>query len=319
MRIIPYFYHKFVSLSPYIEIMMRKLYWSNVKLFQKYKIGNHVSLPDQNPDFYKIEKCLKDNGVKDSDIMVIHSAFSPFKNCYSGEDIINRLLSVVPNGTIAMPAIRHYPEDEPYINYINQSFNGKVSTYDVNKTKITSGYLPFLMTSDKRAVISRCPHNPLVAIGKDAEEMMKGNIENDFITAHGKGSCWEYCVKKDAWNIGLGIPIEGFLTIFHWVQENGSWPVRGWFFPRKFHVKDGPCEKDIIFNERIHKWTKFYAETNFNNDMISEGVIKCFKIDEVPILMTKTSVLLDFIENKMKRYPTYPYFIPKKELDQYPF
>lgn len=314
MGFISSIYHSFVKSSPYAEVLMRRFYWANVKRFERFKISNHVPQPSQPIDINKIAECLVNNGVRPNDIMVIHSAFSPLKKQYKGEDIIEMLLRVVPDGTIAMPAIRHYIEDEPYEDYIHQSFEGKVSVYDVNNTKITSGYLPFLMTKDERSFISRCPHNPLVAIGKDAEAMMNGNIDMDFITAHGTGSCWDYCVKKDAWSIGLGIPIEGFLTIFHNIQECGDWPVKDWFFPRSFHVVDGDFEKDIVFQERVHKWTMYYAETNFNKDMINAGVIKQFDVDGVPILMTKTSELYGFLHEKMKKNPAYPYFVPKKYL-----
>lgn len=305
-------YHRIVNISPNIEVFMRHLYWRNVYLLKKHKISKHIDRPYSNIDFNNICKCLKDNGVKDNDILVIHSAYSPFKKQFKGEEIISMLIDVVPNGTIAMPAIRHYPEDEPYEQYINISYEGKCSIYDVNNSKITSGYLPYLMTKDQRAHISRCPHNPLVAIGKDAEPMMAGNIDMEFITAHGTGSCWDYCVKKDAWSIGLGIPIEGFLTIFHNTQECGDWPIKNWFFPRKFKVIDGDFQKEIIFNERFHASTMYYAESNFNKDMIAAGVIKEFVVDGIPILMTKTSRLYEFLADKMKSNPSYPYYFPKK-------
>ena len=312
MGLVSSVYRTLVNISPYSEVMMRKLYWANVKRLRQYKISNHVPVPQQKINIDNIKKCLLDNGVNPNDILVIHSAYSPFKGQYKGEEIIQMLLDTVPEGTIAMPAIRKYPEDEPYFDYINQSFEGKISIYDVNETKITSGYLPYLMTQNKQSSISRCPHNPLVAIGREAEAMMEGNIDMDFITAHGTGSCWDYCVKHDSWSIGLGIPIEGFLTIFHNTQECGNWPVKDWFFPREFEVIDGDFRKRIVFMERVHKWTKYYAETNFNNDMIKAGVIKSFSIDGVPLLMTKTSVLMDFLNEKMKKNPTYPYYIPSK-------
>lgn len=314
MGIVSRLYHSCVALSPKTEVMMRKLYWNNVRLFQKYKISNHVETPTLPINLDNIKKALHENGVNENDILVVHSAFSPFKKQYKGEQVLQMLLETVPDGTVAMPAIRDYPEDEPYIDYINKTYENTVSVYDVRNTKITSGYLPILMTKDPRSFISRCPHNPLVAIGKDAEEMMKGNIDMDFITAHGTGSCWDYCTKHDAWNIGLGIPIEGFLTIFHNTQECGDWPVKNWFFPREFKVIDGDFERNIIFQERIHLSTMYYAETNFNNDMLASGVMKSFNVDGVPILMTKTSVLFDFLKEKMRSHPTYPYFFPKRFL-----
>lgn len=291
---------------------MRQLYWRNVSYLKSYKKSNHIDIPTGIIDFNKIQKCLIDNGVNTDDILVVHSAYSPFKRQFKGDEIIEKLLEIVPEGTLAMPAIRYYEEDEPYNDYITKSYEGVISTYDVNNSKITSGYLPFLMTKDSRSYISRCPHNPLVAIGKDAEEMMKGNIESDFITAHGTGSCWDYCVKKDAWSIGLGIPIEGFLTIFHNIQECGQWPIKDWFFPRRFKIVDDTFEKEIILQERIHASTMFYAETNFNNDMLKAGVIKQFIIDGIPILMTKTSVLYKFLNEKMRSNPSYPYWFPRR-------
>ncbi len=312
MEIISSLFHKIVSISPYIEILMRQLYWRNVSYLKSYKKSNHIDIPTGIIDFNKIQKCLIDNGVNTDDILVVHSAYSPFKRQFKGDEIIEKLLEIVPEGTLAMPAIRYYEEDEPYNDYITKSYEGVISTYDVNNSKITSGYLPFLMTKDSRSYISRCPHNPLVAIGKDAEEMMKGNIESDFITAHGTGSCWDYCVKKDAWSIGLGIPIEGFLTIFHNIQECGQWPIKDWFFPRRFKIVDDTFEKEIILQERIHASTMFYAETNFNNDMLKAGVIKQFIIDGIPILMTKTSILYKFLNEKMRSNPSYPYWFPRR-------
>ena len=291
---------------------MRQLYWRNVSYLKSHKKSNHIDIPTGIIDFNKIQKCLIDNGVNTDDILVVHSAYSPFKRQFKGDEIIEKLLEIVPEGTLAMPAIRYYEEDEPYNDYITKSYEGVISTYDVNNSKITSGYLPFLMTKDSRSYISRCPHNPLVAIGKDAEEMMKGNIESDFITAHGTGSCWDYCVKKDAWSIGLGIPIEGFLTIFHNTQECGQWPIKDWFFPRRFKIVDDTFEKEIILQERIHASTMFYAETNFNNDMLKAGVIKQFIIDGIPILMTKTSILYKFLNEKMRSNPSYPYWFPRR-------
>lgn len=317
MSIVTSIYRRVIKLSPHIEIMMRKLYWNNVKRFSQYKIDNHIPKVNNKIDLNKISSYLRKNGVKQNDILIIHSAFSPFKQFYKGEEVLEVLLDVVPNGTIAMPAIRYYEEDEPYYDYIDKSYEQIISTYDVHNSKITSGYLPYLMTKDSRAYISRCPHNPLVAIGADAKKMMESNIDSNFITAHGNDSCWDYCVKNDAWSIGLGIPIEGFLTIFHWTQETGEWPVKDWFFPRKFKIIDGSFQKDIIFNERVHKWTKYYAETNFNKDMLHEGIIKYANIDGIPILMTKTSELIKFLQRKNKINPTYPYCIPKKFYSKY--
>lgn len=312
-------YHKTVLLSPRIEVMIRSFYWNNIKFLKKFRSASshEVDIDEkQKADFDKIVEFLRENGVKKDDIMVIHSSFGALSGTgLSAEEVIDKLFSLVnEGGTLAMPAIRTFEEESAqgdYLeNYIDNEMKGITTLYDVYKTPIGSGLLPFTLMRYDDAECSKFPLNPLVAIGGDAESMMEHNIEGALPSAHGPNSAWAYCAEHDAWNIGLGVDIKDYLTIFHVSQEVPEWPVKDWYFERDFIVKKAKRETPLRINERKHKWTKYFAEANFYNDLQKAGVLKVAFIEGIPVYMTKSKALFDFI--KTQKNPSYPYFVPKK-------
>lgn len=214
-----------------------------------------------------------------------------------------------------MPAIRSFPEemcDDYLLNYIYNELKGVTTLYDVYRSPIMSGLLPFTLMRYDGAEISRFPLNPLAAIGGDASAMMEHNIDGGFPTAHGPNSAWSYCAEHDAWSIGIGVDIKDYLTIFHVAQEVPGWPVRDWYFKRYFIVKKGKEEIPLWIKERKHKWTKYLAESNFYDDLIRAGVLISTVIGGIPIYICRSKALLDFI--KRQKNLTYPYFIPRRFL-----
>ena len=75
-------------------------------------------------------------------------------------------------------------------------------------------------------------------------------------------------------------------------------------------IKKSKKETPLRIRERRHKWTKYMAETNFYNDLQKAGVLHTAEIDGIPVYMTRTSELFDFIKNQ--KNPSYPYFVPRK-------
>lgn len=312
-------YHKTVLLSPRIEVMIRSFYWNNIKFLKKFRSASShgVDIDEkQKADFDKVVEFLRENGVKKDDVMVIHSSFGALSGTgLSAEEVIDKLYSLVnEGGTLAMPAIRTFEEESAHgdylENYIDNEMKGITTLYDVYKTPIGSGLLPFTLMRYDDAECSKFPLNPLVAIGEHAEAMMEHNIEGTLPSAHGPNSAWAYCAEHDAWNIGLGVDIKDYLTIFHVSQEVPEWPVKDWYFERDFIVKKAKRETPLRINERKHKWTKYFAEANFYNDLQKAGVLKVAFIDGIPVYMTKSKALFDFINTQ--KNPSYPYFVPKK-------
>lgn len=312
-------YHKLVLSSPKVEVAIRCLYWNNVKLLKRFRSASSEGVEineSQHADFDKVIEHLRINGVKKDDIMIIHSSYGALAGTgLSPEDVINKLYSIVDEGgTLAMPAIRTFDEEAQYGDYYD-NYMGDVgqyftTVYNIYQTKVASGLLPFTMMRFDDAEISKFPLNPLVAIGEHAEAMMEHNIEGELPTPHGPCSSWAYCAERDAWNIGIGVDIKDYLTIFHVTQEVENWPVKDWYFERDFIIKKSKRETTLRIRERRHKWTKYFAESNFYNDLIKAGVLHVATIDGIPVYMTKTSELFDFI-GKQKN-PSYPYFVSRK-------
>lgn len=312
-------YHHLVLSSPRVEVMVRSLYWNNVKLLKRFRAAgsNAVGIKDTAPvHFEKITNYLQTNGVRKDDIMLIHSSYSALSGTgLSAEEVIDRLYALVDSGgSLAMPAIRMFTEEEmqgEYLeHYIDNEMEGITTLYDVYKTPVSSGLLPFTLMRYDDAETSKFPLNPMVAIGAHAQAMMEHNIEGKLPSAHGPNSSWAYCASHNAWNIGIGVDIKDYLTIFHVSQEVSGWPVRDWYFERDFIIKKAKRETPLRIRERKHKWTKYFAEVNFYHDLVEAGVLKTAVIEGIPIYMTRSKALFDFISKQ--KNPCYPYFIPKK-------
>jgi len=312
-------YKRIVLLSPRIEIAVRCFYWNNVKHLRKFRKSSFLPEDDSSvlsANFEKVIDYLKECGIKKGDILVIHSSYGNLRNTgLKPEEIIDKFVNLVGDeGTIAMPAIREFPEEvlnsDYILNYINNEMKDIVTTYDIYKSQISSGLLPFALMRYDDAICSEFPLNPIVALGAEAKAMMEENIKGCLPTAHGPNSAWAYCAKRNAWNLGIGVDIKDYLTIFHTSQEVSTWPIKDWFFERNFIIKKGKSEKPLRINERKHKWTKYFAEANFFNDLKRDGVLKYSIVDGIPIYATISNELFNYIDSQEN--PSYPYFVPKK-------
>ena len=271
----------------------------------------------EKADFSKVIDYLREIGVKKGDIMIVHSSFDSLKATgLDAESIINVLLDIVgEEGTLAMPAIRDFPEEGTGIDFLKKYIRDEVPedvVYDLYRSPIGSGLLPFTLTRYDDAVISEFPLNPLVAVGAHAEEMMKGNIDGELPSAHGSMSAWKYCADHNAWNIGIGVNEKDYLTIFHVAQEQPNWPYKeeAWYLERNFTIKKS--RNSIIplrIKERRHRWTKYFPELHFYNDLKKNGILSQQIIEGIEVLAVRSSDLFKYIENQKDGYP---YIIPRK-------
>lgn len=310
--------------SPSAEVFLRKTYWAMLPLLHRFVSSSEASgteAPIENKsdncaDFSKVINYLRDLGIKKGDILIVHSSFDSLKATgLDAEGVINSLLELVgEEGTLAMPAIRHFPEEGEGMDYLKKYIKDEVPdevVYDLYRTPISSGLLPFTLSRYDDAIISEFPLNPLVALGAHAEDMMKGNIEGVLPSAHGPMSAWKYCADHNAWNIGLGVDEKNYLTIFHVGQEQPDWPYKeeAWYIERNFTVKKGRNRTPIRIKERGHRWTKFFPEMNFYNDLKKNNILTQQFIEGIEVLAVRSNDLFSFME---KQPDGYPYIIPCK-------
>lgn len=304
-------YNRIALISPYVEVMMRKLYWRNVKLLGKFNPNKNktVSVKGKHVDFDEVISWLEKNGVGKGSLLVVHSSYSALEcTGLDANKIIDSLLELVgKEGTLAMPAIRRYKEEPHGADILKTDVSNLVCKYNVKKTKIQSGVLPFMMLRRKDSEISHHPFNPLVAIGPLAKPMMEHNLEGDRPSPHGPNSCWKFCYDHNAFVVGLGVDLDHYNTISHINEEafgNWKWTDEEWYCERKFVIIDEEGnEKETTVRERKPEWGMLrFAELHANRDRNASGLIKRTKIDdEIVVCLEKARDYVDYLQENNKK------------------
>lgn len=313
-----YFYKKTVLLSPYIEVLLRQFYWKHVILLRKYKpYGKMETISSQRGyvNFDHIIDHLRSKGIGEGALLVVHSSYDVLEcTGLTPNEIIDKLLLLVgKTGTIAMPAIRKFkgePKPEKILSFNTDHF---ICTYNVKKTALISGLLPYTLMRYEKAEISHFPLNPMVAIGPLAKEMMADNLKGTYPSPHGANSSWKYCYDHDAFVIGLGVDLEHYNTMLHVTEEafgNWRWPAEEWYRLRQFDVID---ERDnmrrVTVCERKPKWGMLHiAELNLNRELRRHKIIERVEIENtIPICIERAQELIAFLRTRNQK--GYPYFV----------
>lgn len=308
------FLNKLLTLSPLVEVSVRKLYWNNINYFYRYKkIFNQQSKGHlvNKLDFNNILSLLRKKGVYKGSTLIVHSSYESIESSgISPPHIIDKLISFLgPEGTLAMPAIRKYSNNSNVYKYLTDTEIDETFTYNTLKTKIWTGALPFFMVRDKRSFISRHPLNSMVAIGRLAKSMMKNNLKGNKPTPCGVNSSWNYCVENNALVVGIGIDLVHSLTIMHVAEDilGEKWYIKNWYRDRKFKIIDRDFDTTITVKERRPKWgTLYFAERSLQRDLINDGILETFNIDSVKVEILNSKKLINYLINKNKN--GYPYF-----------
>lgn len=308
-------YNRIALLSPRIEVLLRQLYWKNADKLKTIARSSHENPKTEGKavDFERVNDWLKSKGVGEGSLLIVHSTYSALEvTGLEPEAIVEKLLELVgKTGTLAMPAIRKFKGEPSYAERTGNEELDVVCKYNVRKTKVSSGVLPYYMVLREDSEVSRFPLNPMVAIGPLAKEMMAHNIDGNLPSPHGPNSAWKYCYDHNAIVVGLGASLEHYNTITHVAEEafgDWYWPDEVWYCKRIFDVVDGDFEKRINILERKPYIGKMhFAEKNLYRDLIKNGVIKEELIDGlIPVFIESAQGYINYLRSKNKK--GYPYF-----------
>lgn len=310
-----FFYSNIVLMSPYIEVLLRRFYWKFSTYFKKFRPNGSI-IKNKTPekvDFDKVLTFLRKNGVTKGSLIIVHSSYDALESTgLSEEEIIDKILALIGDeGTLAMPAIRKYKEEPKYDDILKVDNINTICTYNLRKTRITSGLLPYCLLKRKNSFVSKHPLNPLVAIGPLAEAMMEKNIEGNAPSPHGENSAWKFCVDRNAIVIGLGVDLQHYNTIIHVAEEaygDWRWNDDEWFRIRDFNIVDGDFFKRISVKERKPFWGMLnIAEMNLYRDLIKNNIIKKTVFEgNLCVCVENSKELIGFLRKRNKR--GYPYF-----------
>lgn len=313
-KLVRYVYSKLIDKSPWIEILLRHIYWHNYSLLHKYKPSYKGKVKSSNKcDFSALLSVLDGFSLRGK-IVIVHSSYDELESTgLSPEEIVDKLIDYLgPESTLMMPCLRKFKEMGKKEDILKKDLSNVLIKYDVRKSPVVSGFLPFALLRKEGSCVSRFPLTPVVAYGKYAKEIVEHNIDGDFLTSHGPNSSWKFCYDHDAVVIGLGVVLNHFLSIIHVREDNDpDWPVRDWYRELKFDVVDGDFHKQISVHERKPKWGLLYSPDGvFKRDMYTNRIIKVNKQSGIDVSIAYSSDILDFIKIHPNR--TYPFYIPKK-------
>ena len=299
-------------MSPHVEMVCRRIYWSNIKWLSKtVKKQSKSRVPALALSFDKVEDFLRDNGLMNGSLAVVHSAYAPFKGRgKTPDEIVDMLLKVVGcEGTLAMPAAPKFKNSIDVEDYLKAKNDENLYVYDVQKSLIKTGVIPLMLHRRKNSIRSRHPINSMVAFGPLAEAMMKNNLSGNSPLACGANSSWKYCVDNDAIIVGLGTDLTHSLTMIHVAEDvlDERWPIKNWYVDKNFLILDDNYENKIKLRERAPHWGALhYGERTLCKDLINAGVLNTTIIDGITVEALKARDLMDFLNKRNGN--GYPYF-----------
>ncbi len=318
-KFIAQLYRHICLLSPRIEIFLRKIYWRNVQKLKRFspnktvKVSNHHER--KHVDFDSVISFLKELGVGEGSVLVVHSSYDVLEcTGLSPDEIIDKLLSLVgESGTLAMPCIRRFKGEPKPKDLLTADTNDLICTYNVRKTTVISGILPFTLMRRNGCAISHFPFNPMVAYGASSDAMVAHNLDGKYPSAHGPNSAWKYCYDHNAYVVGLGVDLAHYNTIIHTNEEAfNNWPYRDdeWYRLRKFKIVDENMnETDVIVRERKPEWGMVrFAELCMNRDIDKRGIIKRKNFaNDVLVCVERAKDVVDFLQDMTKKNKVYYY------------
>nr|HPN84029.1 AAC(3) family N-acetyltransferase [Victivallales bacterium] len=192
----------------------------------------------------QIVAALKRAGVKQGDLLFIHSSLSSFGLIEGGENtVIDALLqSVGRNGTILFPAFTR-----PYI-YLGGALNknGNYRPYDpANPNLVITGSIPKNVLLRKGMIRSAHPTHSCVGIGPLAKICLSEHEENDPPTCRRSplGKILDFKGKILLFGCGLGVT-----TFLHFLEDEMDLPYLGDAVCR---IKDGNNLKTILIRKHL--------------------------------------------------------------------
>lgn len=318
-KIILFFYNFLSGLSPRFEVLLRRLYWkhsSQLKVFRPYGTKKvEGDKKHKHVDFEKVLDYLRSRGVGEGSLLLVHSSYDVLEcTGLSPEEIIIKLLDLIgPTGTLAMPAIRRFKGTPKYDEILTANTDNLVCTYNVRKTMVTSGMLPYTLLHWEGSEVSHHPFNPMVAYGALAKRMMEHNLDGEYPSPHGPNSSWKFCYDHDAIVVGLGADLDHYNTIGHVNEEafgNWLWSDEEWYRLRQFDVIDeNKNTTRVVVKERKPEWGMLHSADTAANKYIYKHHLRERVVidDEILVCYQPAKPYIDTMQELCKKGKSFYY------------
>lgn len=303
---------KIMGVSSSIEMIVRRVYWNKtISKFMGSKSYRKNTLSYSKINFNNVIEHLRQSGIQNGDILIVHSAFGPLKSSgLSPDEIIDKLIDLVgSSGTLCMPVIRKYSEHDMIDSSNDQFATQKITKYNTRTSKVWTGILPRTLMRRDQAVISRFPLNTLCALGHEAEAMMQNELNDELPAPNGVGSAWKYCTDHNAWVISIGTDLTHSLTMIHTAEDvlKSGWPVKDWYNERVFEITDDHHKIIKTVLERDRRWGMLhFGERKLSRDLLKDNILASNRIDGLLVEHLESRSLFEYLNEKNSS--GYPYF-----------
>ncbi|RJS85340.1 aminoglycoside N(3)-acetyltransferase [Candidatus Bathyarchaeota archaeon] len=232
---------------------------------------------------------LRRVGLREGDVVFVHSSLSSFGYVVGGADtVIDALLETVgPDGTVVMPA------------FTWTLFHDKEKvTFDVANTPVKNevGTIPEVFRRRKGVIRSIHICHSVTALGPHAKDVM-----GDGVRSFGVGSTFHQLYKLNSWYLFLGV---GFnvCTALHMVEEFMKVPYRYYrdFRNSKVILPDGrviPC-RSVEFLRRKGYYNDF---EKMERIFAREGVLKTTRVGNAKIMNIRIRDIFDITKRYMEK------------------
>lgn len=298
---------------PLMEVLLKFVYWKIKPLIPHRTVLYLKSLKSSSNDInvnnqvelQELSNFLRQIGVNDGVSIVVHSSYDSLKSLkVLPRDIVSMLCSLVGNsGNLIMPANR-------IIDYSKVPFE-----FNVGKSRIWSGALPFALFLDKSSIKSRIPINSVVVAGQDKQSLVCDELNSDDETPCGKTSAWYKVYLKQGLVLGLGVDLVHNLTMTHIVEDSwvDEWPSKNWYDRVNYHVIDNNFERNVSILQRKEYIGKyFYTEARLAHDLEKSKILKAYNFKGISVQVLNSVDLVNFLKGKRPSlYPFYDCFLLK--------
>lgn len=297
----------------YIEIFFKFLYFYSDtahRFFLKILSLNKKFSKNNDKYCFNVFKKKISSIFSDGDTIIIHSSNDFFKKYnIKPEMLIDYLLEVVgESGNLIIPSIPLLRPMIPYKNLIFMDTYPVESFYDPHRTRPWTGILSFAAMSYPGFIRSINPLNTMSVIGRNKNDIVRNDLFCSKSMACDKNSVLGISLEYNSKILFLDVEPIHSMTMIHCNEDLdvSSWPIKNWYWERKFNIKINNNIESFILRERRPFWTIFFSQKRLSIDLNKYGVLKNENLHNFSYCRSKD--LMSFLEDR--KSTGYPYFVP---------
>lgn len=257
---------------------------------------NERTKPEAHVSKQQILAGLKKLGLKEGDIVGVHSSLSSFGHVEGGADaVIDALLDAVgKEGTIVMPTFstnREILALTPEMKAVGVSWLMKILPYDPDREPCWTGGIPEVFRKRKQVLRSLHPLHSLAATGPCAQMIIEAG-------RNGALPAWKKVLELGGYVLLIGVGLES-CTAMHLVEERVKLPehIQKKLTPPKWLLDRYPATE---WDWDVGPYPDF---KQMEEPCLNRGIMKTVKVGNATLRLLKLEELVDLYTEYLQKKP----------------